>query len=475
MSDISVRLTELELKVGYPANRSNSDRLLDEFAKDLDKRQAAIEWVIANGIPRRAAEKAYSDSIAKAYASDGYLRSWRDRVNPRWSTALRALEEGDGDDGFAEAEDKLKDVPKYSPSATALASLSTDDIARAADAVIGKRLEAAERRLSSNVQSATLRAVEQAVAGLTLTLKPEDIERIRRIATDAGRAEIERLMPPRRLEIVNHESKTTTDLGIQHEEFPRLLRACQARNSDGNRLNILLSGPPGTGKTTAGSMVSKALGLDFGSDSSLDADFKVTGYMDANGHAIRTEFWRIWTEGGVYVADEIDNWNPSALVALNPAFGNGWMTFPDGLRKRHKDTIIIACANTWGLGATNDFVGRTRLDAASRDRLQPKIAWGIDEKLEHAIAVAQGGTEGSRWCEIVQGARRKAKEFGLQVLVTPRATFTGIGLLAQGFTIDEAIAMTMTADISAEQRKQLGLDEPLAHLSAPKALAGDAA
>lgn len=455
-----LNMKALEAKIGYPPRLGyRAADIEEQLARNLDARRAADDWLVLNGIPRTAAAKAFASSVAKAYSNAAYLGQWRARVNPKWSAALEALDEVD--------DELLTEVPVVDPptnraEAEASPTINGIDtklgelhgsqlehlIARAAEAVIPPRLVHAEKRLAAQL--------DDKIKNAKLTLSDEAKESIRALAREAGRTEIERLMPPKRLEIVDTGRNITVDLGIQHELFPILLRAAQARNSDGNRLNILLSGPAGTGKTTAGRMIAKALSLPFGSDSSLDADYKVVGHNDVNGKPVRTEFWRIWTQGGVYVADEIDNWNASALTALNPAFGNGWITFPDGIAERHKDCIIIACANTWGLGATSDYVGRTRLDAASIDRLQPKIFWGTDEKLEMAIAKHEAGVEGEAWCRKVQEARRSAQRQGLKVLITPRATFTGIALMAQGFTEPEIIRMTITASLSPEQAKAIG-------------------
>lgn len=182
------------------------------------------------------------------------------------------------------------------------------------------------------------------------------------------------------------------------------------------------------------------------------------GYMDGNGKYVETAFYRKVKHGGMILLDEIDNYGPSALLSANACLGNGFVQFPCGFVEKHPDCIIIAAANTWGLGATNDYVGRSRLDAATLDRFSPKIYWGYDEALERAIAHSQGDSLGVSWFNIVRATREKVKAQGLKIIVSPRSTYNGIALLQQGFAIKDVVEMTLGAGISPEQFKAIGLD-----------------
>lgn len=155
--------------------------------------------------------------------------------------------------------------------------------------------------------------------------------------------------------------------------------------------------------------------------------------------------------------DEIDNFSPSALLAINMATANSFCQFPHGIFKRHPDCIIIAAANTWGQGATNDYVGRNKLDAATLDRFQPKLDWPYDHKLEQAIAVKQDPDLGPQWFNLIETARSAVKRQGLKIIISPRATFGGIGLLQQGFTVQEVVDMTIAAGLAPEQKQAIGL------------------
>ena len=62
------------------------------------------------------------------------------------------------------------------------------------------------------------------------------------------------------------------------------------------------------------------------------------------------------------------------------------------------------------------------------------------------------------WHNVVATARRKIMAQGLKIIISPRATFTGIALLASGFTADEVVDMTIAAGLSKEQKQAIGLN-----------------
>lgn len=240
----------------------------------------------------------------------------------------------------------------------------------------------------------------------------------------------------------------TKDCGIQHKQFSILLKTMQARTADGFRLNVWLVGPAGTGKTTAAKNCAEALGLPFYFTGSIDTEYKLLGFVDAQGRVINTAFRKAYTEGGVFLFDECDSSLPPALLAFNAALANGECAFPDAVLNRHKDFICIAAANTWGLGATNDYVGRLKLDAAFLDRFA-QIEWNVDEGLE----IATVGNDA--WVTKVQGWRKKAKDKGLKVVISPRASYFGASLLAVGMDSDMVEKMTVRKAMSDEQWRMI--------------------
>lgn len=247
----------------------------------------------------------------------------------------------------------------------------------------------------------------------------------------------------RRVTIVDLKGEER-EIGVQHRDFPALLTMCMARKADGNRLNVFMSGPAGSGKTRAAEEAAKAMGLDFAFNGAIDTEYKLLGFTDAMGRLVSRPFRRIFEHGGVYLFDECDASMPAALLALNAALANGVCDFPDGPVRRHADCVIIAAANTWGHGATADYVGRLKMDAASLNRFV-KLAWPYDEALERKLATD------SDWCAYVQKCRTVASTKGLKIVVSPRMTLDGCALLAAGMTREQVATATLFAGLSPDQ------------------------
>ena len=230
----------------------------------------------------------------------------------------------------------------------------------------------------------------------------------------------------------------------QHKMFKLLLQCVAAR------VNPWIAGPAASGKTTAAQNVAKALGLKFAEIGKLGMgdEIRLLGAIYANGNYVRTPFRDIFEHGGVFLLDEWDGSDASISLVLNAALANGCMSFPDGMVERHPDCIIIVCANTFGNGATQEYVGRMRQDAAFLSRFA-FIGWDYDADLEMATG------PNPEWTKRVQALRARVAERGLRVLVTPRATYHGARLLAAGIPQDVVEQMTIKQGMTNEQWAQI--------------------
>lgn len=246
------------------------------------------------------------------------------------------------------------------------------------------------------------------------------------------------------VEIFDHVRGDVQDLGLQHHLFPRLLNRCSARLSDGFRLNIWLTGPAGSGKTTAAKNVARALSLKYYFTGSIDTEYKLMGFIDAQGRIVNTQFRQAYEHGGVFLFDEVDASFPGALLAFNAALANGEAAFPDAIVPRHADFVCIAAANTWGLGAVSDYVGRLKLDGAFLDRFI-QIHWDIDPALELATCTHP------TWVKRVQALRAAAIQKGIKVIISPRASYFGAALLSAGAPLSEVEEETVRKAMSADQ------------------------
>ncbi len=221
--------------------------------------------------------------------------------------------------------------------------------------------------------------------------------------------------------VVKIENGKKTDLGKQHKQLPTLLKILATK------LNVYLVGPAGSGKTFAAIQCAKALGVEFYFTGAIASEFKLTGFIDAQGRIVSTEFRKAYEEGGLFLFDEIDASYPQAVLAFNAALSNDYMDFPDKRIKRHKDFYCIAAANTFGQGADRQYIGRNQLDAASLDRFV-FIDWEYDENLERELA----GNE--KWSSYVQKVRRFISHNKIRHVISPRASIFGATLLASGLS-----------------------------------------
>lgn len=240
--------------------------------------------------------------------------------------------------------------------------------------------------------------------------------------------------PNNRVDVHVNGAKSATIDGLQHKDFPALLAECALRN------HVWLCGPAGSGKTTACENVAKALGLPFYFNGAIDTEYKLAGFIDAQGRYVSRPFRKAYECGGVYLWDEIDASLPSALLAFNAALANGQCDFPDAQVKKHPDFICVASANTWN-GATSDYVGRFKLDGATLDRFA-YLYWGYDEDLERAIVASMfpDNSVVADYVKRVQSIRSEAARHGVKHIVSPRASINGAKALASGIPLDVVLS-----------------------------------
>lgn len=263
---------------------------------------------------------------------------------------------------------------------------------------------------------------------------------------DEQRAELMKLAEStRRVEIKTPKGNKKID-GVTHENFELLVKTVAAD------LPVFMVGPAGTGKTHSAQLAAESLGLDFYSISvgSQTSKSDLIGYMSATGTYISTAFRKAFEHGGVFLLDEADAGNSNVLILLNAALSNGYMAFPDGMIHAHDDFRLIATANTFGTGASRQYVGRNQLDAATIDRFT-NIVWEIDERIEAVMAGAD--ENGKRWLNVVRAVRRRVvDEMELRVVISPRATQRGAKLLAAGVDFRDVLEMALIGNIPAGEK-----------------------
>lgn len=234
--------------------------------------------------------------------------------------------------------------------------------------------------------------------------------------------------------------------GVTHENFEILVKTVAAG------LPIFMVGPAGTGKTHSAELAATSLGLDFYSISvgSQTSKSDLIGYMNATGEYVKTAFRDAYEKGGVFLLDEADAGNSNVLILLNAALSNGYMSFPDKMVHAHDDFRLIASANTYGTGASRQYVGRNQLDAATIDRFVT-LAWEIDERVEAMLAGTSA--EGKKWMNVVRAVRRRVvDELELRVVISPRATQRGAKLLEAGIGFRDVLEMALIGNIPPTEK-----------------------
>jgi hypothetical protein len=279
--------------------------------------------------------------------------------------------------------------------------------------------------------AAALVAALRALLGDT---KPVNADEVRAIVRETL-AEL----APVRLEIVRPDG-TKFMVDGAHYLFPRLVKLLAAG------IHVYAWGPAGSGKTTAMLMAAKALDRA-GEIDTLDPSTpksSILGYRTPAGEPVHTAFTRRYGEGGVYVADEADNAPAHVQTLFNSALANGHAPAAWGLIPRHETFSFGGTGNSPGR-PTPMFPDRRPMSAAFADRLY-FLYWPIDP----AIECRAGGLPVPKppkrkettctpdaWVRWVRDIRAWAEKSAPTLMVTPRASLTGLQCLALGETPEE--------------------------------------
>ena len=134
--------------------------------------------------------------------------------------------------------------------------------------------------------------------------------------------------------------------------------------------NVFLWGPAGAGKNVLGEQLAEMLNVQFFYMNTVYTKYDVTGFTDAQGNYVPTAFvnW-LNNDGGLMFIDEMCTNSPEANTAINALLANKYIVLQNGevlkMTSRH---YVVAADNTNGLGATEEYNGRYKMDESTRDR-----------------------------------------------------------------------------------------------------------
>ena len=241
---------------------------------------------------------------------------------------------------------------------------------------------------------------------------------------------------PKKIE-VNVPSISSKQMeGIFHNKFEHILKLVTAN------IPTLLIGPAGSGKNHTLEQVSEALDLDFYFSNAITQEFKLTGFIDANGLYHETQFYKAFKNGGLFFLDEIDASIPEVLIILNSAIANRYFDFPTGRVKAHEDFRVVAAGNTMGTGADALYVGRSQLDAATIDRFA-QVEFNYDSEIEEQLA------SNTDLYDFIKSARKALTNNSMQYTVSMRSIINASkidGVVEDTFAVKGIILKTIPID-----------------------------
>lgn len=225
--------------------------------------------------------------------------------------------------------------------------------------------------------------------------------------------------------------------GITHEKFDDVLKLVEMN------IPVFLVGQAGTGKNVICKQVAEALGLEFYFTNAVTQEYQIKGFIDANGRYHETQFYKAFTNGGLFFLDEMDGSIPETLIMLNSAIANGYFDFPTGKVTAHKDFRIISAGNTIGMGADIEYTGRYQLDASSLDRFA-LIDINYSPKIEEALSMGN-----NELCQFARAFRKICSESSIRCLFTYRA-IERIAKLEKVFPLPEVLKIALIKGLGSD-------------------------
>lgn len=156
-------------------------------------------------------------------------------------------------------------------------------------------------------------------------------------------------------------------------------------------LPTCLIGPTGSGKTLAARQAARALSIRpenilVKQVNRLTSPADFLGFINAGGTYSSRKFVELLKSGEpcLVCIDEMDNGNENVLMLLKGLF-SGYIETPDGVVEVSPSVRVMATMNTYGLGATREYVGRGPQDQALLNEFT-KLDWPYDEGFEQQLA-----------------------------------------------------------------------------------------
>ena len=177
----------------------------------------------------------------------------------------------------------------------------------------------------------------------------------------------------------------------------------------------------------------------------LDIGLNVFLYGPAGAKYHETEFYKACTdeEECMFFLDEVDASDPSVLVLLNAAIGNGYYEFPTG-KVSLGNVHFVAAGNTVGSGADDMYTGRYALDVATLDRFQ-FIEFDYSRVIEEKIT-----NNNTELIDFIHKIREVAKTKGIRTVFSYRCMIATIKLEAAGMDLNKIMKIAIVKGLDQD-------------------------
>ena len=295
----------------------------------------------------------------------------------------------------------------------------------------------------------------------------------KRVGNDEYEPEEQKIEEEEELKPVKHTKKAFNNPSSEKEEEEESEEIQETEKWDGNHreyntilecvrndIPVYLTGPAGSGKNYTIKKIAAELGLDFYFTNSVQQEYKITGFIDAGGKYHETEFYKAFTQGGLFFLDELDASIPEVLVLLNAAIANKYFEFPNGRVDAHKDFRVISAGNTIGKGADLQYTGRMMLDSATLDRFVI-VEFDYDERIE--LKLAEGDKE---LVSFIHELRRNSEIMDLGMIFSYRCIEYIVKLRKTNLTLEKVLEIAIFKGLKKETIKMFSFDNKNSKYSA---------
>lgn len=447
-SPVDAALRTLEIQIGFPPDSGNPETIYQS------QKSLVVQWGLLQGLDKRSLEKSSLVTLGKIYG----IKRYRDAVlrEERRDPKNYHKNKKSGDLNLdIEQQTEVKEIPytlpeeddsphQYDPG------LSYDYIIDLIEKKLAPVWDALDLNTTNN-QKLQEKIIDAVARKLEIEITDQkqkfetDLNRFKEITYDDTIKLVPSLVQqildksiPRKLIIKTSTKQITLPAEPRHKIFDEALTWLESGE------HLYLVGPAGTGKTHLGKQLAQATELEFLPMPQALTKYELSGFLDGSGIYRGTIFRQAVEFGGLLVMDEIDINGASAIAFANSVMANGYCAFPDKTIQAHKDLKIVACANTFGRGASKEYIGRNPLDAASLDRFAYLIC-DYDEDMERQIF---GNIP---WVSYVQACRKATQELKLQHIVSMRAIARGKRGLNANLPLEKILFSSLWRGLDKDQ------------------------